>query len=44
MNLPMPKAEKIPQKYVNHGKDRVDNYSWLRDENWQKFIHGDLEF
>ncbi|MEE2744592.1 MAG: S9 family peptidase [Bdellovibrionota bacterium] len=44
MNLPMPKAEKIPQKYVNHGKDRVDNYSWLRDENWQKFIHGELDF
>ena len=44
MNLPMPKAEKIPQKYVNHGKGRVDNYSWLRDENWQKFIHGELDF
>jgi len=39
-----PSAEKIPYIANNHGIERIDNYHWLRDQNWQKFIKGDLEF
>lgn len=32
----MPKAKKIPYTYEVHGVQLVDNYHWLRDENWPK--------
>lgn len=39
-----PKAIKVPKSITQHGKERVDNYAWLRDDNWKKFIKGDLDF
>ena len=30
-----PKADKRPSKSVHHGRELVDNYAWLRAENWQ---------
>ena len=39
-----PSAEKIPYIATNQGIERIDNYHWLRDQNWQKFIKGDLDF
>lgn len=39
-----PKAPKFPIEIEQHGHKRVDNYAWLRDKNWQKFISGDLDF
>ncbi|KEQ19516.1 S9 family peptidase [Endozoicomonas numazuensis] len=39
-----PVASKKPYEIVQHGIRRVDDYHWLRDENWQKFIAGDLDF
>ncbi|WOG26622.1 S9 family peptidase [Endozoicomonas sp. 8E] len=39
-----PIAQKIAHKIVQHGTSRVDDYHWLRDKNWQKFIAGDLDF
>ena len=39
-----PSAQKIPFIASNHGIERIDNYHWLRDQNWQKFIKGDLDF
>lgn len=32
----MPKAKKVPYTYEVHGIQLVDNYHWLRDENWPK--------
>ncbi|TCT37644.1 S9 family peptidase [Martelella mediterranea] len=35
-NLPQPpKAAKHPTSDTHHGKTRVDDYAWLRAENWQ---------
>lgn len=39
-----PFAEKRPKTIEQHGSKRVDEYHWLRDANWQKFIQGDLDF
>ncbi|MEM9136685.1 MAG: S9 family peptidase [Cyanobacteria bacterium P01_F01_bin.42] len=39
-----PIAEKIPYAINRHGIERNDQYHWLRDENWQKFIKGDVDF
>lgn len=39
-----PSALKIPMATTQHGHQRVDNYHWLRDTNWQKIIEGDLTF
>ena len=39
-----PSALKIPHHITQHGHQRTDNYHWLRDKNWQKFIAGDLDF
>ena len=39
-----PSAEKILHITNNHGIEHIDNYHWLRDDNWQKFIKGDIEF
>ncbi|MEM8832004.1 MAG: hypothetical protein AAGE96_22010 [Cyanobacteria bacterium P01_G01_bin.19] len=43
-NIQPPSAEKIPHITNYHGIERADNYHWLRDDNWQKFIKGDLDF
>ena len=43
-NIQPPKGEKIPYISDHHGIERTDNYHWLRDDNWQKFIKGDLDF
>ncbi|WP_062266388.1 S9 family peptidase [Endozoicomonas arenosclerae] len=39
-----PVAPKKAHETVQHGIRRVDDYHWLRDQNWQKFIAGDLSF
>lgn len=39
-----PKAEKVATEITQHRKTRVDNYAWLRDENWKSFIEGSLDF
>lgn len=33
-----PVAEKRPVEIEQHGEMRVDNYGWLRDENWQSVL------
>ncbi len=33
-----PKAEKRPVRSVHHGLKRVDDYAWLRAENWQEVL------
>ncbi len=33
-----PIAEKKPSEINQHGEKRVDNYAWLKDENWQQVI------
>ena len=43
-NIQPPSAEKILHITNYHGIERTDNYHWLRDDNWQKFIKGDLDF
>ena len=43
-SLDEPVAKKIPQEIEQHQDVRIDNYSWLRDKNWKKFIEGDLNF
>lgn len=39
-----PVAKKIAKEITQHGKTRVDNYAWIRDDNWKKFIEGNLDF
>lgn len=36
--LAAPEIEKRPVKTTQHGITRVDNYAWLRDENWQDVL------
>jgi oligopeptidase B len=33
-----PSAKKIPHEITIHGQTRVDDYAWLKDENWQKVM------
>ena len=33
-----PYAKKIPQTITMHEETRVDDYAWLKDENWQEVI------
>ncbi|MFN4230588.1 S9 family peptidase [Parvibaculum sp.] len=33
-----PRAEKRPQPDTHHGVTRVDDYAWLRDENWREVM------
>ncbi len=33
-----PVVEKRPVEITQHGVARVDNYAWLRDENWQEVL------
>ncbi len=42
--LNAPVAAKIPVTIEQHGQTRIDEYQWLRDENWQKIVAGDLDF
>jgi oligopeptidase B len=34
-----PIAEKRPTKTTNHNHTRVDDYAWLKDDNWQNVMH-----
>ena len=34
-----PIAPKLPLNCVHHGIKKVDNYAWLRDDNWQELMH-----
>ena len=33
-----PKAEKRPVEITHHGTARIDDYAWLRAENWQEVL------
>ena len=33
-----PAIEKRPVALEQHGKSRIDNYAWLRDDNWQEVL------
>ena len=37
-DLDAPTAEKRPLEIQQHGITRVDNYGWLRDNNWQEVL------
>ena len=37
-NVLPPIAEKRPVEITQHGITRVDNYAWLRDDNWQEVL------
>lgn len=39
MSSPLPAlAPKKPKHIEQHGRQRVDNYAWLKDENWQQVM------
>ena len=38
INYPAPIAIKKPIEITQHGEKRVDDYAWLKDENWQQVI------
>jgi len=33
-----PVARKVPAADTRHGHTRVDDYAWLRDDNWQQVM------
>src|SRR5258708_5562697 len=33
-----PVARKIPKSIVQLGRERVDDYAWMKDENWQAVL------
>ena len=37
-NTATPTAQKRPVEIEQHGQTRVDDYGWLRDENWQDVL------
>ncbi len=37
-DLRPPRAERRPVKTVHHGIERIDDYAWLRAENWQEVM------
>lgn len=39
-----PRAKRVPLEIITHGHTRIDEYHWIRDQNWQKFIQGELSF
>ncbi len=39
-----PIAKKVTCEITQHGFSRNDEYAWLRDKNWKRFIDGDLTF
>ncbi len=36
--LPAPKAKKVPVIHTAHGHERLDNYAWMRADNWQEVM------
>ncbi len=42
--MPAPTAPKRPKTILQHGETRIDNYAWLRDDNWREFVKGSLDF
>ena len=37
--MPAPIADRRPQRTEHHGRERLDPYAWLKDENWQQVMH-----
>lgn len=37
-NIPGPRAEKRPTEITFHGHTRIDEYAWLRADNWQEVL------
>jgi len=37
--MPAPIAERRPETTIHHGRERVDDYAWLKAENWQEVMH-----
>lgn len=35
---PAPRADRRPHKDLRHGIERVDNYAWLRADNWREVM------
>lgn len=38
------RAEKRPVEITKFGQTRIDNYAWIRDENWKEILSGNLNF
>jgi len=38
-----PVAEKRPVEIEQHGETRIDDYAWMRDENWQEVLRDPSE-
>jgi oligopeptidase B len=38
LKIPAPQAEKRPRRLVAHGVERIDDYAWIRAENWREAI------
>jgi len=34
-----PSAERRPHRFTLHGTTLVDDYAWLKDDNWQEVLH-----
>ncbi len=39
----LPVAKKHPHIYTHHGKDRTDDFAWLKDKNWQTVMRDPAE-
>ncbi|MEJ8571344.1 S9 family peptidase [Microbaculum marinum] len=37
--MPAPIAERRPERTTHHGRERVDEYAWLKAPNWQEVMH-----
>jgi len=37
--MPAPIADRRLQRTEHHGRERIDPYAWLKDENWQQVMH-----
>lgn len=42
--MTVPKAKKIPKINIEHGVKRIDNYAWLKDDNWENIVQGNINF
>ncbi len=38
LKIQAPRAEKRPRRIVAHGVERIDDYAWIRAENWREAI------